>query len=332
MSNNIGVILDPHSFENQEYVTLKAERNGFDSVWVTELYRSSFEQLTFLATISKTIKLGSAVTLAFTRSPLILAISALDIDELSNGRLILGIGSGAINSNRHWHNQPNFDEPTNRIQSLHSVFRGIEKSIRLKEDFVYNDKYYNFAIKSFKRPFDTFRSEIPLYLGGIGPKMTDLSSRLYDGFIGHVVCSPGFLKDYVVPVFKKNNSQSKRTSIVLCSINIDRKKAIDDAKGTIAFYSTVKAYLKPFIDLGYEEEVSRIRKAFFENDYKKMLNLVPDKMVNDFAICGDREEAKEQIKRYKDLLTFPILTVPHYYLDPLTVRAYQDEMLDTFKL
>ena len=55
MSNNIGVILDPHSFQNQEYVTLKAERNGFDSVWVTELYRSSFEQLTFLATIFPSI-------------------------------------------------------------------------------------------------------------------------------------------------------------------------------------------------------------------------------------------------------------------------------------
>ena len=60
MTNNIGLILDPSSFENLKYVSQKAEKNGFHSLWVTELYRSSFEQLSYLSSITSTINLGSA--------------------------------------------------------------------------------------------------------------------------------------------------------------------------------------------------------------------------------------------------------------------------------
>ena len=59
---------------------------------------------------------------------------------------------------------------------------------------------------------------------------------------------------------------------------------------------------------------------------------VKDEMVKDFAICGNRDDALSQLENYNDLLSFPILTAPHYYLDPETVKEYQDEILETFKL
>ena len=340
MTNNIGLILDPKSFDNLKYVAVKAEQNGFHSLWVTELYRSSFEQLSFLASITNTISLGSAVTLAFTRSPLVTTISALDIDEISKGRLILGLGSGAINTNRKWHNSPLFDKPTERMGSFYELFRKIEESLLNRSDLIYKDEFYDLSIKSFRRPFEPFREQIPLYLGGIGPKMTNLSSERFDGYIGHVVCSMEYLKNDIVPLFVRNKSQASLTSIVLCSINEDKKKAIDDAKGTIAFYATVKAYSKPFVDLGYGENVEKIRNAFFDVNNKKKYNNnteeiiknVSDEMVADFAICGSREEVKEKIIEYQKILSFPILTAPHYYLDETTVRYYQDKILETFKI
>ena len=170
--------------------------------------------------------------------------------------------------------------------------------------------------------------------------MTNLSSEIFDGYIGHVVCSMDYLKNDIVPYFKKNDSKAKITSIVCCSINEDKKKAIEDAKGTIAFYATVKAYSKPFVDLGYEKNVEKIRDAFFVSNNKKKYNNnkeeiiknVSDEMVADFAICGPREEAKEKIMEYQKILSFPILTAPHYYLEEATVRHYQDQILETFKI
>ena len=147
MTNNIGLILDPSSFENLKYVSQKAEKNGFHSLWVTELYRSSFEQLSYLSSITSTINLGSAVTLAFTRSPLVTVISAHDIDEISNGRLILGLGSGAINTNRKWHNSPLFDKPTERMGSFYQLFRKIEESLLNRSDLIYKDEFYDLSIE-----------------------------------------------------------------------------------------------------------------------------------------------------------------------------------------
>ena len=332
LTNNIGLILDPNSLENLRYVSTKAEKYNFHSLWVTELYRSSFEQLSFLASITSKIKLGSAVTLAFTRSPLVTVISSHDIDDISNGRLILGLGSGAINTNRKWHNSPDFDKPTERMESFYNLFRKLEHSVINREDLYYKDEFYDISIKSFRRPFKPLRSEIPLYLGGIGPNMTNLSSKIFDGYIGHVVCSINYLKNNIVPHFKNYDSKAKISSIILCSINEDKNKAIQDAKGTIAFYATVKAYFKPFIDLGYEDNIKKIRDAYFNNDKEEMINNVSDEMVKDFAICGNRDDALSQLENYNDLLSFPILTAPHYYLDPETVKEYQDEILETFKL
>tara|TARA_B100000579_G_scaffold99783_1_gene79270 strand:+ start:21501 stop:22502 length:1002 start_codon:yes stop_codon:yes gene_type:complete len=331
-TNNIGLILDPNSLENLKYVSTKAEKYNFHSLWVTELYRSSFEQLSFLASMTTKIKLGSAVTLAFTRSPLVTVISAHDIDDISNGRLILGLGSGAINTNRKWHNSPNFDKPTERMESFYSLFREIENSISKREDLFYKDEFYDISIKSFRRPFTPLRGNIPLYLGGIGPNMTNLSSKKFDGYIGHVVCSINYLRNNIVPHFKNNASKAKISSIILCSINKDKKKAVQDAKGTIAFYATVKAYFKPFIDLGYESNIKKIRDAYFNNDKEEMIKNVSDEMVKDFAICGNRDDALSQLNNYNDLLSFPILTAPHYYLESGVVRQYQDEILETFKL
>ena len=332
MTNNIGLILDPNSFENLKYVSLKAEENGFHSLWVTELYRSSFEQLSYLASITKSIKLGSAVTLAFTRSPLVTVISAHDIDEISDGRLILGLGSGAINTNRKWHNFTDFQKPTERMSSFYDLFRKIEEILRTKEDLVFQDDFYNLSIRSFRRPFDPLRAKLPLFLGGIGPNMTNLSSEKFEGYIGHVVCSMNYLTNDILPYFKNKNSKAQISSIILCSINDDKKKAIDDAKGTIAFYATVKAYYKPFIDLGYEDNIKKIRDAYFNNDKDEMIQNVPDQMVKDFAICGSREDAIDQLNKYKEILSFPILTAPHYYLEKNVVRMYQDEILETFKV
>ncbi len=332
MSNNLGIILDPNSFKNMRSVAEKAERNGFHSIWVTELFRSSFEQLTFLSSFTNEIKIGSAITLAFTRSPLVTVISALDIDELSEGRLILGIGSGAMNTNRKWHNFLDFDHPSKRIESFYKVFRGIEKSIVKKNDLKFKDNYYNLELRGFKRPFDTFRSQIPLFLGGIGTKMTHISKNLFQGYIGHVVCSKSYIKDKILPVFDKNNANHTLSSIILCAINKNRKKALLDAKGTIAFYSIVKAYSSPFIDLGFEDNIKKIRKAFFQNDVGKMIDNVTDEMVTNFAICGTPEEAKEQLNYYIDILDLPILSPPHYYLEKSIVESYQNEILENFKI
>ena len=330
MNNKLGIILDPNSFQNINNVIIKAEKYNFHSAWVTELYRSSFEQLAYIASITKKIKIGSAVTLAFTRSPLSTLISALDIDELSNGRFLFGIGSGAINTNRKWHGLEDFDNPSERIKSFIKIIRKIEKSLISGEDINYRDLYNTIDLKSFRRPFKPLRQEIPIYLAGIGPKMVKTAFTEFSGYLGHVVCSLDYLKKYIQPL-RINNSKSTK-SIILCSINNNKAKAINDARGTIAFYATVKAYSKPFIDLGFEENINKIRNEFFNNNPRGMMDNVSDEMVTSFSIVGSQIEVLEKLEEYKKYLDLPILTAPHYYLEKEIVEEYQNNILETFKV
>ena len=99
--HNTGLILDAESINDLKTLSIKAENVGFHSVWATELYRTSFQQIASTAQNTTKIRLGTAVSLAFTRSPLITALNSLDIDELSNGRFILGLGTGAKYTNEN---------------------------------------------------------------------------------------------------------------------------------------------------------------------------------------------------------------------------------------
>ena len=329
MNNNLGIILDPNSFKNIKEVVKKADNYNFHSAWVTELYRSSFEQLTFIAEITKNIKIGSAVTLAFIRSPLITAISAMDIDSLSNGRLILGLGSGAINTNRKWHGSENFDKPSERMSSLIKILKNIQKGLYNGQDIEFADMFHKIEIKAFKRPFKAYREQIPLKIAGIGPRMSNIALNESDGYLGHVVCSKEYLVNNIVPL--KQNKDSHISSIILCAINKNRAQAVKDCKGTIAFYSIVKAYSEPFVQLGFGSNIEKIRKAYFNKDVDTMIKNVSDEMVEKFAIVGSEEEVNDEIVKYKDILDLPILTGPHYYLNEDKLEFYQNQILETFK-
>ena len=86
---------------------INGEKKGFETLWTSELHRTPFVPLTALATKTSTIKLGSGVALAFLRSPLTLALTAMDLNEISNGRFILGLGSGVKNLNEYFKKQKN---------------------------------------------------------------------------------------------------------------------------------------------------------------------------------------------------------------------------------
>ena len=118
----VGIILDAEKISDIVRLAREAEDSGFDSVWATELYRTSFQQLSAAAGATSKIKLGSAVALAFVRSPLVTSLTALDVDEISRGRLILGLGTGAMRTNELWHGITH-GKPVTRIKECIEVIR-----------------------------------------------------------------------------------------------------------------------------------------------------------------------------------------------------------------
>lgn len=331
----VGLILDSDEMSGLLPLARDAEDAGFHSIWATELYRTSFGQLSYVSSVTKTIKLGTAVALAFVRTPLITALTALDLDEISGGRLILGLGTGARRTNEMWHGISH-GKPVTRIKECMDVIRLVTE--KAGDGAVrYEGEYYDINTKGYRRPFRAIRDNIPIYLAGVGGGMCRAAGEKADGYLGHVVCSERYLKESVLPEIKAGLEASGRerkeftaASIVTCAISDDTKRAMEAARATIAFYATVRTYEPPFRLHGFTAETARIRDAFLNGDVKSMVAAVSDDMVNTFAVVGSPDECRRRIDSYGEVLDLPILSAPHYYIDFEEVREYQRSILEVF--
>ena len=181
----VGIILDGEKISDIVLLARGAETAGFDSVWATELYRTSFEQLSAAATATSKIKLGTAVALAFVRSPLVTSLTSLDVDEISDGRLILGLGtgarrisdpfpaewgSGARRTNELWHGIAH-GKPVTRIKECMDVIRLMVANLHSGKPIEYLGEYYTINTGGYRRPFKPVRDMIPIYLAGVGSRM-----------------------------------------------------------------------------------------------------------------------------------------------------------------
>jgi len=334
--NEIGLILDAKSLHDLKSLSKSAEDAGFHSIWSTELYRTSFQQSSVAAHATKNIMIGTAVSLAFVRSPFITAITSLDVDEISNGRFILGLGSGAQRTNELWHDVVH-GKPVNKIKECITIIRNIIQKSHLNEDYVFNGDYYNIDTKGYYRAYKPIRDSIPIFLAGVGQYMTQASAEVADGYIGHVVCTKDYLKDILLKRVKIGLEYSGRvrkeftiSSIITCAVSNDIREAIEAAKATIAFYATVRTYEPPFKMHGFEEQCKKIRDAYFKRDIRSMISNVTDEMVEAFSICGTAEQCRRKINEYKDIIDLPILSAPHYFIDSDLVKKFQSSILETF--
>lgn len=332
----VGLILDANSISDLTVLAKKAEDAKFDSVWATELYRTTFQQLSAVATSTNNIKLGTAVALAFVRSPLITSLTALDLDEISDGRLILGLGTGAKRTNEMWHGVKH-GKPVTRIKEFVELIRLISSGAHKDEVLSFNGEYYDISTKGYHRAFEPVRESFPIYLAGVGSNMIKASAEVADGYLGHVVCSLKYIKDVVNKSIRLGLRRSDRAkkdfktcSIITCAISENKKDAMQAARATIAFYATVRTYEPPFKMHGFQEQTELVRDAFFKRDIRKMVNSVSDDMVNTFAVVGTPSECRNKIDEYREFVDLPILSAPHYYMNFQEVKQYQDSILDTF--
>ncbi len=332
--HNTGLILDAKYLNDLKVLSQKAENAGIHSLWSTELYRTSFQQISTALHSTNQIKLGTAISLAFVRSPLITALTALDLDEQSEGRFILGLGTGAKYTNEKYHGTE-FGKPVKRIKECIEIIKYFLKNSHKSENYEYNGDYYSINTKGYKRAFKPYRDSVDIYLAGIGKSMIKTAGEVADGYIGHVVCSYDYLSDIVLPSLneglnsaKKNQNNFIKASIITCAVSDNIEKAVNDVKATIGFYATVKTYRQPFLKHGFENDLKNIRNAYFSNDITKMINSVPDRMVDIFSIVGDKKSCLNRINKYREIIDLPILSVPHYFIDFGDVKIYQNNLIE----
>jgi probable F420-dependent oxidoreductase len=320
----------------EEFVAASAaaEAVGYERVWANELHRNPFVQLAPTAAATTTVGIGTAVALAFVRSPLTTALAALDLDELSGGRLVLGLGSGVARLNEDWHHVP-FGKPVAHLRETVTLVRRFIAGVHLGERIVFEGEYEAVDVRGFERPFAPVRDRIPVYLAAVGPALTQLAGEIGDGWIAHELCSPRYVGAVAVPRLEAGLRRAGRgrgdlrvVASACCVVDDDRRTAKRAGAQLVAFYASVKTYETFFEFHGFGAQAAAIREHFRRGDASAMADACPDEMVDAFLFAGTMDDVRAALTAYEGIADEVKLSPPTHIVPEPVTRASQQALLE----
>jgi probable F420-dependent oxidoreductase len=316
-------------------VSQQAEAAGAEVVWAPEMHRSATVTAAAVAAGTTTSGVGTAIALAFTRSPMVMALEAMDLDEMSGGRFILGLGTGVQRVNEDWHNA-RWGKPVAHLRETVNIIRTFIASCTTGEPLDIDGEYEHLRIKGYQRSYHRERDAIPIYLAGVGPVMLKLAGEIAEGWISHELCSPSFVNGQVMPSIAEGleRGERQRSDIDLvvsacAAVDSDREKARRLAAGVVGFYATVRTYADFFSFHGFAEQQQAIIDEFRAGGgvAQKLGDLVPDEMVSAFTISGNPDDIREALSAYEGVVDAVKLSPPTHGLTPQQTRDAQRQLI-----
>jgi probable F420-dependent oxidoreductase len=305
-----------------------AEQAGFASAWATEFYdRSATVALAAMAHATTTIELGSAIAYAFGRTPIVLAAEARDLDELCDGRLTLGLGTGTRRMQQDWHGLDG-EHPASRMEELIPLLRSLW---RLHEHPIDHDgRFYRLRVQPTAPPREPLRLDTPIYMAGVNARMIEAAGAVADGLVGHPLFTPRYVREVVRPALARGAERAGRgmpppiAGYLTCSVGEDRDSARQAAAALIAFNSTVKTYRATHAVSGFEPEAEAVRDAWSRGDAAAMVSAVTDEMIDAIALAGTPAEVRARFAERWEGVYERTLLWPPAFLGQEAVHAVID--------
>ena len=296
--DKLGVIASSGGVLVQADTARLCEEAGLESVWGTEFYdRSAPVGIAAMASATERVTLGSAIAYAFGRTPIVQAAEARDLDVLSGGRLIYGLGTGTRRMQQDWHGLDG-EHPASRMEELVPLLRRL---LVLHEGPIEHEgRFYRLKVSPTAQVEPPLRADLPFYMAGVNPRMCESAGRVADGLIGHPLFTVEYVRDVVRPALAAGAEKTGRDPAVpiagylTCCVNEDREQARAAAKGIVAFNSTVKTYAVIHRHHGFEEQADKIRDAWKGGDFASAVNFVTDEMLDTIALAGTPDEVRER--------------------------------------
>jgi len=324
----LGLLLElPTQRENVD-LARQAEAAGFDSVWAPEFHNhSGVLALAAAALETERVELATGIAWAFGRSPLLTAVTALDLDELSGGRFLLGLGTGTRRMRTDWLGAP-AERPGTRLRETVEAVRAVWSSAGAGAV-----QYEGELVKLNVRPYGRagqVRDEIPVYVAAVNEGMTRIAGQVADGVVAHPMATPRYIDEVMRPALAEAGRGTLVADWVIAAVADDADQAREDAKRQIAFHATVRTYDRILELHGFDGVAAEIRELWKSFDLAGMTALVTDEMVEEMAVAGTPDECRAALQRRAASADRLLLGAPVVATDPERLRDYHDAIVETF--
>jgi F420-dependent oxidoreductase-like protein len=301
------------SAEHQLELVRTAEEARFDSAWVAEAYGSDAATvLGWLASQTSRIKIGAAIFQMPARSPAMTAMTAATLDQLSGGRMVIGIGTSGPQVAEGWHGQ-RFAKQLLRTREYVEIVR---KALS-RERLVYDGEYYKLPLpdgpgKALKLTIAPVQERIPIYIASIGPKNMQLTGEVADGWLPvffspeHVGEARALLEEGAARAGRAIDGSFDIAPNVNVCIDDDVERARDQMRYFIALYvggmgSRERNFYNTLVQsYGFEDAAREIQDLYLDGRKDEAAAAVPPELIDTITLVGPRETVRERLAVYRD--------------------------------
>jgi probable F420-dependent oxidoreductase len=274
-------------------VVARQERLGQGAAWVTETTLDPFLQLGDAAARTSQIRLGTAIAVAFARSPMTLAITANHLQLVSEGRLLLGLGTQVKAHVERRYSMP-WSMPAARMREYVQALRAIWSSWNTRQPLDFNGRFYRHTL--MPPLFDPGPNPFgppTVYVAGVGDVMTSVAGDVGDGFLVPPLASPTYLRERQLPALEAGwrRAHEGPLQVEVCAMpfvvtgadQAELDAALEATRARIAFYASTPAYAAIFDLHGWSAIRERLSDLARRREWDAMAGLVSDSMLETFA-------------------------------------------------
>jgi F420-dependent oxidoreductase-like protein len=298
--------------EDQLQLVQEGERLGYDSVWAAEAYGSdAVSVLGWLASATERIRLGSAILQIPARSAAMTAMTAATLDQLSGGRLLLGLGTSGPHVSEGWHGV----RFARQLQRTHEYVDVVRMALR-RDRVEYHGSTLELPLpdgpgKALKLTIEPAQDAIPLYLAALGPKNIELAGEIADGWLP-VMFSPTDIAHLRKPL-EQGAARAGRSldefaicPSVIVHISDDPAAARDACRPFLALYvggmgsREKNFYNRLAAEYGFEHEAREIQDLYLAGKRTEAAAALPDALIDKVTLTGPVDAVKERLRQFED--------------------------------
>ena len=283
---------------------------GYDGFFTAETQFDPFLPLALAGSAQPGLDLGTAIAVAFPRSPMVTAMTAWDLARLSRGRFILGLGT-QVRAHIVRRFSTTWDRPVPRLREYILALRAIWQSFQDSSPLAFDGDFYQFSLMTpFFNPGPIKDPDVPVYIAGVGPHLSRLAGELCSGFHVHPFHTVRYLDEVVLPGIATGAGKSGRTLddvelattvfVMTGETDADVEQAMGPVRQQIAFYASTPSYLPVLEAEGWDfgGELNAMSKR---GQWEEMAGLVPDDAVLTVGVAATSDRLAEVIQeRYGD--------------------------------
>jgi probable F420-dependent oxidoreductase len=317
------MLTDSASSGDVELAALNLEEQGYAGLWSGEGNGDPFLQLLLAAGATSQVTVGTAIAIAFARSPMTTAYSAFDLARYSRGRFILGLGTQIRPHIEQRFSMP-WSKPVSRMREYVAALRAIWSSWQdgARLDFR-GDFYSHTLMPPFFSPRPHEWGQPPIYLSGVGSSMTELAGEAGDGFLVHPFTTLRYACEVTLPALERGriaagHEDLKGFDIALpVFLTVGRNEAelaaaIRGTKKQIAFYASTPSYRSVLAVHGWDDLQPELTRLSKQGQWRAMGDLIDDEMLSAFAVVGNPDSVVRDVQlRWGEAVTRISLYIPY---------------------